>query len=161
MAVRDSLQEPNIHHSEMATSMKRSVGVTTAALSFLAFSTVLICSAYYIVRDAFPVVDFDDDVHLSFGIIYGLVAVWSLTTMVGILRLRPWARVAALWLGVAAGLVYFLPLGWYVYGVRTTPDVGWSWEAIIPLPAFLALAVWWLTLFSRPTVKLQFAATDR
>src|ERR1700675_354049 len=113
MAVKGSSQQPDSRHSEMVSSMKRSVGVTAAALSFLAFSTVLICSAYYTFRDAFPVVDFDDDVHLCFGIIFGLVAVWSLTTMVGILRLRPWARIAALWLSVAAGLVYLLPLGWY------------------------------------------------
>lgn len=136
MAVGDSSRQPNSYHNEMASSMKRSVGVTAAALSFFAFSTVLMCSAYYIFRDAFPVVDFEGNVQLSFGIVFGLVAVWSLTTMAGILRLRPWARVAALWLGVAAGLVYLLPLGWYAYGVRTIPDVGWSWEAIIPLQLF-------------------------
>lgn len=144
----------------MVLPVKRSVGMAAAALSFLAFSAVLSWSAYYAVRDAFPVVDSDDVVHLAFGIIFGLVAVWSLITMVGILHLRPWARIAALWLGVAAGLVYLVPLAWYAYGVRTTPDVGWSWEAIIPLPAFLALAVWWLSFFSRPGVKDQFAATD-
>jgi hypothetical protein len=145
----------------MALLVKRSVSLTTAALSFLAFSAVLFWSGYYVVRDAFPVVDFDDDVHLFLGIIFGLVAVWSLITMVGILRLRPWAQIAALWLGVVAVLVYLPPLGWYVYGVRTTPDVGWSWKAVIPLPAFLALAFWWLRLFSRPSVKQQFAADDR
>ena len=140
--------------------MKRSLSVTAAALSFLAFSTVLVCYAYYIGRDAFPIVDPDDGVILSFGLISSFVAVWSLITMVGILRLRPWARIAAVRLGVAASLVYLLPLGWYAYGVRTSPDVGWSWESIIPLPAFLALAVWWSWLFTRPGVKHQFAGSS-
>jgi hypothetical protein len=101
--------------------------------------------------------DAEDFLHLSSGFVYGIVAAWSLTTMIEIFRLRPWARIAALWLGVAAGLIYFLPLGWYIELVRGSRDVGWSWEAVVPLPAFLGLAIWWLVLFTRPTTKYQFA----
>ena len=140
--------------------MKRSVGVTVAALSFLPFSAVLLSFSYYIVTDNFPILDSEDRLFLSFGTICGLVASWSLVTMVGILRLRAWARNSALWLAAVAGLIYVPPLGWYVHGVIISRDVGWNWAAIIPLAACLGLTVWWLRLFTRPGVKHQFGALE-
>lgn len=137
--------------------MKRSIGVTMAGLSFFVFSAVLLLLTYITITNAYPLLNAEDFLDLSLGFVYGIIAAWSLTTMVGVLRLRPWARIAALWLGVAAGLIYFLPLGRYIELVRTSRDVGWSWEAVVPLPAFLALAIWWLALFTRPSVKRQFA----
>lgn len=131
--------------------MKRSISVTMAGLSFFVFSAVLLILIYITITGAYPILDAEDFLHLSLGFVYGIVAAWSF------FRLRPWARIATLWLGIAAGLIYFLPLGWYIDLVRGSRDVGWSWEPVVPLPAFLGLAIWWLVLFTRPSTKYQFA----
>ena len=61
-----------------------------------------------------------------------------------------------LWFSCAVLLVYLPNVAWYAYGVKTTPDVGWSWEVLYPLISLFSLGIWWLILFTRPGVKVQF-----
>ena|ERR1700730_16773656 len=137
--------------------MKQSVKIGTL-LSFGMLSTLFFSLAYVFVDEAVPLTGPDDLFFLAESALCLGLALWSLITVVGIARKRKWARVSAVWVGPTAILVYVLPLARYGYVAATTPDVGWSWLAILPLVAIVLLVIWWLVLFTRPEVKRAFSS---
>ena len=104
--------------------MRCSKGIVAACLSFVAFSIWLLYLAYLLVEDAIPVAFSDDTFEILQSILFVSVAIWGIATTVGVLRLRRWGRISALWLSIAAFVVYIPSLAKYIYVVRTAPDVG-------------------------------------
>ncbi|MGH9741032.1 MAG: hypothetical protein ACRD51_01640, partial [Candidatus Acidiferrum sp.] len=96
-------------------------------------------------------------------------AIFGVVTGVGLFLLRGWARVSALvWagicfsfglIGIPIALVMRIPTG------AASPDLPANFALlfrIILLVIYampLAVGIWWLVLFSRPSVKQQFVGT--
>ena len=136
--------------------MKRSVKICTI-LSFTIMSTFFGFLAYVFV-DALPLPSSNGLFFLFVGALCAGVAVWSFMTLVGVARVRKWARTSALLLGPTAIVVYVLPVASYAYVAATTPDVGWSWMAVLPLVAIIPVVIWWLLLFTSPELKRAFSS---
>jgi hypothetical protein len=101
------------------------------------------------------------------SLFYLLPAIWGIVTSIGLFRLRNWARISIiifsvplLLLGVFAGLVSLLmpvPAG---VDTASNPSIilairlgmGLFWLTMI------GIGVWWLILFTRTSVRAQFAA---
>lgn len=127
--------------------------ILTALLMLLAFKTALLPPEQRAVEWTMP-------------IFYALVAAWGIATGIGILQLRPWARISiivmsamAIFVAVCGGLGLML----VPFLLKQTPDVPpavikvivvvWIVALLIPL----AIAIWWLVLFTRARVRLEFA----
>ena len=117
---------------------------------------VLSMRGYWLAREVTGIDSTEDAFFVADSIIYLCVAVWCITTAVGVWSLRGWGRTSILWLSCAVCLIYFPNILWYAYLVKTAPDVGWSWEILYPLAPLVATGTWWLILFTRPKVKSQF-----
>jgi hypothetical protein len=136
--------------------MRCSKGVVTACTSIFLFSACLLYLAYSLVDEVLGVYLPEDVFEILEIILFTGVAIWAIATAIGALRLRWWARISAVWISLAAFLVYLPNLAKYIYLVKTAPDVGWSSEILYPLVPLFGLGIWWLILFTRPGVKAQF-----
>jgi len=107
-----------------------------------------------------------DDVYVGVLLLCIAPAVWGIATGVGVLKLRRWAWVSII---VISGVTIFFSFFFAVAlmfmpsllgdqpdlsaaNVRTVVDIG--------LPTLLlamAIAIWWLVLFTRDRVRMQFA----
>lgn len=120
-------------------------------------SGCFLCLAFWLVRDEVWGIDLTEDrFRLVESIILAGVAVWGLITAIGVWRVRPWGRTSALRFSCAVVLAYLPNVLWYAYVVKTSHDVGWSWEILYPLVPLCGAGIWWLVLFTRPKVKDQF-----
>jgi hypothetical protein len=138
--------------------MKVSAPLILTSVLIFTLGAFFLIGGYALFENAFPIIDNLESVaNICLGTLFTVVGCFALATTLGVSRLLPWARAAALWLPVAALLAYLLFVAWYSYGVMTTPDIGWSWEVLGPVPFFLALEAWCYVLFRRPFVKRQFA----
>jgi hypothetical protein len=95
-------------------------------------------------------------------VVFFSIAIWGAFSGVGLIRFRNWARISVLiWAGVAApvcllivAMMAFIPL--------PTPSESAISSAFIRLivvifyGAPMAIAVWWLILFTRPRIVAQF-----
>ena len=97
---------------------------------------------------------------------FGL-AILGIFTGVGVLRLKNWARISVLvWSGVTAAICAFILAFFAFIPFPVPPNAGTpsnmatfvrlSTALVYGLP--LAIAVWWLILFSRKTIAAQFEA---
>jgi len=97
-------------------------------------------------------------------VIFFGIAIWGAFSGVGLIRFRNWARISVLvWAGITApvcllavGLMAFIP-------IPTSPESPVSATMIrIAMVLFyggpLAIALWWLILFTRPAIVAQFKA---
>ncbi len=98
--------------------------VLSACFVYVAYSLVEEVSGIDLSEDTFFVIE---------SIIFAGVAVWGVATTIGVWRLRRWGRNSALWLSCAVFLVYLPNVVRYAYLVKTSHDVGWSWEILYPL----------------------------
>jgi hypothetical protein len=138
--------------------MKVSAPLILTSVLIFTQGAVFLMGGYALFENAFPIIDDLESVaNLCLGTLFIVVGCVALATTLGVSRLLPWARAAALWLPVAALLAYLLFVAWHAYEVMTTPDIGWSWEVLAPVPFFLALEAWCYVLFRRPLIKRQFA----
>ena len=107
-------------------------------------------------------------VFLGTALFIALLACWAITTIVGLLRLRNWARISILVIG--GGLVFFG--GFSIFGLIAT----WLIQSKLPPPPHLshsiqlatftvmgtfyafiaAIGVWWLVYFNRATTRSLF-----
>lgn len=137
--------------------MRRTRPVIWLGCAVLLLISVCLLLAAYSLADRIYGIDSTEDV---FSILESLsfsgVAIWSIGTMIGLLRLRRPGRSSALWIGRALFLVYLPEMVRYAYIVKTAPDVGWSWQALYPLALFTGAGAFLLFLFSRPQIKDQF-----
>ena len=92
------------------------------------------------------------------------VAVFGIVTGVGLIRFRNWARISALvWSGIAApfcliamAAMIFVPLP--LDQNSPIPNVVLRAIVVAFYGAPLAIAIWWLILFTRPHIVAQFRA---
>lgn len=151
--------------------MRRSGGVTAAVVVLFACSALVLLFAVLVPIAVFeaplpqPVPPFMHGMMIGMGVIYLLCAAWGITTGIGILQLRAWARISMLVLsGTVAVFSVFGSIG-AIAGPLMVLDPRVPREAmvaglivglvVVTIP--LALAIWWLVLFTRRSVRLQFA----
>lgn len=156
--------------------MKRSPGVTAAAVtlivlgSFALLEAVLMVSIALMMRAIQPkVAPAVTPVLLIMGVVFLLIGGWGIASGIGLLRLRPWGRISAL--VIAALLICVALPGLYrvphlirattgiptvtaVPGMIASEYVGMAIVTVLPL----ALGLWWLLLLTRKRVRAQFAA---
>jgi len=136
--------------------MRCSTGVAVACAFLLVLSACFVYLAYSLVEEVSGIDLSEDTFFVIESIIFAGVAVWGAATAIGVWRLRRWGRNSALWLSCALFLVYLPNVIRYAYLVKTSHDVGWSWEILYPLVPLFGVGIWWLILFTRPGVKGQF-----
>ena len=92
-----------------------------------------------------------------------LSAIWGIATGIGLLLLKGWAQISII---IFASLLALSLLGapmMLLIPFPTTPgvDAGFLWGFRICMAAFYlllgAIGIWWLILFTRPSVKVQFS----
>jgi hypothetical protein len=98
------------------------------------------------------------------SLFYVLPAIWGIVTVVGLFRLRNWARISILvfsvlllvmsLFGLLTAALIRIPMqgGTIDPGMRSFVDIVMVAFNLVPL----AIAIWWLVFFSRPGVKQQF-----
>jgi hypothetical protein len=144
----------------------RPTAVTTSCLSLALFVAMMALAATQYLEDVRPLrnrptgYSYLDMVELSVGIFCAALAVWSVVIILGILRLRRWARLSALWLGWFTVLVSSLGLGSVAYMMVNFPGLGWSWNRVLPVSTVIVLATCWLILLTRPSAKESICATN-
>jgi hypothetical protein len=148
--------------------MKRSGGVTVAAVVLFFGSGLLALFALIAIASAAlipspPAVRYAQLLGLAF---YAGFAAWGIATGVGILQLRCWARISTIVMSAVA--IFFCVCG--AIGLtlvpmilRQTPDMPSAFGTIavtvgaVMLLIPLAIAIWWLVLFTRKRVVVEFA----
>lgn len=150
--------------------MKRSAGVTAAAIAMLLYG--LVC---FVAAVSLPVI-ISTHTYPTPPIMWVLkrtaramsketvAGIGFVVTSYGIFRLRPWARISALSLSVGMiGFGAYLWLSAYLllpnHGTYWHRSFGETWLDTT-LSIFVALAVpgiWWIALFTRASVAAQFA----
>jgi hypothetical protein len=162
--------------------MSRSVGVTAAALVLILAGAFLLVPASYTLLEAVIATTTVDSwksettlIVLGFyyltALLFLAASLWCIATSIGIFRLKGWARHSIVLLSVVGALLSL----WQMKGILHHP--GWAISGVTPLEAapvvsFIAyvaglatslvpllVCVWWLILFTRPSVKLQFSAS--
>ncbi|MFZ0463717.1 MAG: hypothetical protein WBD23_13970 [Candidatus Acidiferrales bacterium] len=153
--------------------MKRSGGVTAAAVvlivasAFVAFFSLMMVLGAIIARAIDPAHVAQLDKLLIGPVIAMLIAAWGIAAGIGILRLRRWAWVSMLAISVLLIGVALFPLHSALKLIRATTGiptvsaggfvafqyVSLAVESLVPL----ALGLWWFLLFTRKSVRAQFA----
>jgi len=148
--------------------MKRSGDVTASAIILFVGSGIFVLLAVLFlvaVRVAPPP---GSDQYTLFSVMgtYGALAAWGIATGVGIIRLRNWARISMIVLSALAtasmlfailGMILVMPM------IEHAPNMPPGFPkifvfveaAILGVP--FAIAIWWLVLFTRKRVRLEFA----
>jgi hypothetical protein len=148
--------------------MKRSGDVTAAAIVLFFGSGLLLLFALIAIAGAAlvpspPAARYAQFLGVAF---YAGFAAWGIATGVGILQLRSWARISAIVMSAIA--IFFCVCG--AIGLtlvpmisRQTPDMPPAFGTIaVAVGAVmflipLAIAIWWLVLFTRKRVVVEFA----
>lgn len=146
--------------------MKRSGGVTAAAIVLIALSAVTLAIAPISVS---PVRSSFGAGPALFSLIYlGALATWGLVTGIGLLRLAQWARASVL-LICGFGFLWIvsqtlLDVSLAMAPLRPGPDGEIArrvFLSTIPISFLeLSLFVWWFVLFLLSCVKRQFEPSD-
>lgn len=159
----------------MASQPSRSVGVTAAATyAILCCVTALLAWGFFVLRLLNAPDDeghtFVDNFPASFAwlaVIPPAIIAMGIRTAVGLLQLRPWARLAslvcaAIALALSLGIIAFRPFETFVIpqyfvsqSVLTKQMVAVSFVLML-MPA----SIWWLFFFRSKHVKRQFADGD-
>ena len=150
--------------------MNRSGGVTAAAVVSLLWSVVtLLFGAGFMFAAFAPTAAATAQMPnfaaymLTLGAFMVVLSGLGIATAIGLLRLKPWARTSILiFSGFAAPICFlttavaaFVPLG-DTPGVPT--DAGIVRALVIGIYALpLLITVWWLVLFTRPSVRAAFS----
>lgn len=105
---------------------------------------------------------------IGIAFVYVLIAAWGIVTGVGVLKRRPWGRILMIvTAALGAALSVFGSLGVIIgpLTTQTSPEMSASAvrvaviTGIVILLIPLGISVWWLVLFTRPRVALEFASS--
>lgn len=148
--------------------MKRSGDVTAAAIVLFFGSGLMVLMAVVVIVGAAvtPLPTEQRAVEFMMPIFYTFFAAWGIATGVGILQLRPWARISiivmsamAMVLAVCGGVgLIFVPL--LLRQIPDAPSTAIKMIVFVGIGVLLiplAIAIWWLVLFTRKRVVLEFA----
>jgi hypothetical protein len=159
----------------MANPLPRSAGVTAAAtLAMLCCVSALILWSYsFLAIVNAPPNDNGKHLYEVFPISFLTIALappmliaLGFLTALGLFRLRPWARIAALtWASIALSfclaMIAFRPFETFFFPDHFVSDLQ-SFKQLISisfLVMVMPISTWWLLMFRLPNVKLQFAST--
>jgi len=148
-------------------SVKRSGDVTAAAVLMLAGSGITIVTGALITiallndgrGEPRPLLFLAD-------LVFAIPVIWGIVNALGILRLRSWARLSTIVMSIAAiCLLSFIAIGGAAAPKLTVGDpelpTGTTLavsSVLLGLPLLaIGLAVWWIFLFTRKRVALEFA----
>ncbi len=152
--------------------MKRSAGVTAAAIVLMAGSAIaLLFTAFVLIAivrgsTAGPQANFPRQMLIPIVLIYAFflcVEAFGIFTGIGLLRLKNWARITAIVFAVC--IILQSLMGTLVFLVmplptehNVPPHFNLMMRAVMPGFGllFLAIGVWWLVLFTRRSVRVQF-----
>lgn len=151
--------------------MKRSGDVTAAAVVlFLGSGFLLLMTAFVplaLMNAPRTGVALPHGIFIGFAAIYFLLAAWGIITGIGVLKRRPWARISMIVIS-AAGIFFSLFgfIGAFAVFLSMTPDPTMPSAAIAVMVVVevlvaaipLGISIWWLVLFTRKRVALEFAA---
>jgi len=148
--------------------MKRSGDVTASAIILFCGSALMVLMAVGMIVGAAvtPLPPEQRAVEFIMPIFYALLAAWGIATGVGILQLRPWARISMIVMSSMA--VFFSVCGALgmmaarmVLKQQPNMPAGATtivlFVALIMMAVPLAIAIWWLVLFTRARVRVEFA----
>lgn len=132
--------------------MQRSVGVTISAIVVLLGSLpalALNINAVLALMAPCPNCPINDPRASGFliSVVYLLEGAWGITTSIGLLRLRNWARISMI---IFAAL---LPISGFP--ILLIPLLGPLFVVVL-----LGIAIWWLVFFNLAHVKAQFIPRD-
>ncbi|MFZ0333829.1 MAG: hypothetical protein WAN10_12955 [Candidatus Acidiferrales bacterium] len=148
--------------------MKRSGDITASAIILFFGSGCVICLGLLM---AFSVLTTQPQIQPSSLLFmlfaaYALPCGWGIANAVGILRLRPWARISTIVMSAAAACFCgFIALAAALVPLLTKGETGidpGETQIVMIILCFLAviplsIAIWWLVLFTRKRVALEFA----
>jgi hypothetical protein len=148
--------------------MKRSISVTISAIvvligSVLSVGSGTLTAIVVLLLPSRPSLGPQPTGAALFGaLVMVLPGAWGIATGIGLLLLKSWARISII---VFASLLALSVLGapmMLLIPFPTTPDMdGFLWSFRIGMAFFYlvlaAIGIWWLLLFTRPSVKLQFS----
>ncbi|MHB8484263.1 MAG: hypothetical protein ACYDCM_00830 [Candidatus Acidiferrales bacterium] len=148
--------------------MKRSGDVTASPIILFCGSALmaLMAVAIIVAATAAAVPPEQRAMEFTIPIFYAFVAAWGIATGVGILQLRPWARISiivmsalAIFFAVCGGIgLMLVPM--LLSGEPDVPAAAARMGVLIGLAVLivpLAIAIWWLVLFTRARVRTEFA----
>lgn len=146
--------------------MKRSGDVTVAAIILLVISGgMLLFVGYALLEAGLGRVDHEGAVVVAMIVVYvAALGGWGTATGIGLLRLRPWARISIIVFSVLVIVGPFLIIGGLLSALF---DRSGPWLiTVAPVTIFaaavsVAIAIWWIILFTRKRVALQFALPAR
>ncbi|HEV2287420.1 MAG TPA: hypothetical protein VGR81_00545 [Candidatus Acidoferrales bacterium] len=152
--------------------MKRSGAVTAAAVvMFIGSALLLLMTAVMLLGGL--VAQFSAQLpqeqrglEIMVAAMYALGMIWGVATGIGVLQLRPWARISAIVMSVLA--IGFSCMG--ILGAAIVPRIMESQPnvpaqfvelgviiAVVGMLIPLGIAIWWLILFTRKRVILEFS----
>lgn len=95
-------------------------------------------------------------------VVFFAITIWGAFSGVGLIRFRNWARISVLvWAGITAPICLLVIACMAVIPLPTPPDSPVTSTMIRVIMAIfyggpMAIAVWWLILFTRPGITAQF-----
>jgi hypothetical protein len=159
----------------MGTVRQRSAGVTAAATyALLCCATALLFWGWIFLK----IVDMRDDqgrgyydilpgMFLAVALVPPAIVAVGMRTAIGVLQLRPWARVVSLaWAGVCIALclaiiafrpfeTFVIPQHFVKQAILVRQMIAFSFVALL-----LPVSIWWLFYFRTKSVKLQFQQSE-
>ena len=148
--------------------MKRSGDLTASAIILFFGSGLMVLMAVVIIAGAAvtPLPPEQRAMQFMIPIFYALMAGWGIATGIGVLQLRPWARISII--AMSAMTILFAVCGGIglvlvPIVLRQEPNVPTGairvvvFVGLIVLAVPLAIAIWWLVLFTRARVRVEFA----
>ena len=150
--------------------MKRPAGVILTALfailgSLLFVLLMAIESIVFIHPPQGAAIPDEARLGLVFGAaIFGVMAVWGITTGVGLFRLKNWARISQIVFSVMLALLALVSAP-VLLVIPTPPNVPGNFHTVMQVvasvyAAFGLLGIAWIVYFTRPKVKTAFAGAD-
>ena len=139
-------------------SVKRSDSITAAAIFILFGSGFVLFFAAVLVASALTSETRSERAILLLVTIYAVPAAWGIANGVGIVRLQPWARISTIVMSFVGGVFLLMRIGM----IASSMLADTATALVLEVPASLSLAalgivIWWIVLFTRPSVKRQFA----
>ena len=148
--------------------MKRSGDVTASAVLLFVGSAFWILVASLAINAALTTESYGlpGDTHVGWLSLWFTPAAWGIITAIGVLKLRRWAWVSIIVMsGVTIFFGFFFVVGlWFMPSLlRDQPDLSPAIVGMVTdiglatLLIAMAIAIWWLVLFTRDRVRIQFA----
>lgn len=103
---------------------------------------------------------------IGVAILYALIAAWGIVTGIGVMKRRGWGRILMIVTGAIGVAFSILGSAGAVLGTMITPADPRTGSALDPAITMailivlipLGISIWWLVLFTRPRIALEFAS---